>query len=313
MIIPCYRQAHFLSEAVDSALGQSYPKIQVVVVNDGSDDNTQEVARRYGNAICYVHQDNRGLSAARNAGIRVANGRYLLFLDADDLLHVDAVTWLVQAVQGKSQVLALMGYVHFERNGTDRYGPPRHPRVECLLPELIRHTLAPPVSWLFPADSVREIGGFEESTGGLADWDLQLRLALGGCSLATVDSVGAYYRQYPGQMSRQLPLMFFDRQRVTLRLHERIMGSDLLLRHWGQELLKLEYKILRQSIALQLRNGDRERLLKAMEELRCAGFTIPAGIPKRVLERAFGARAELVAFNLSRFLRPSHFRKYRRS
>ena len=84
-MIPCYRQAHFLPETIESVLAQTYPHCEIVVVNDGSTDNVAEVAARYPSVRC-ITQENAGLSAARNTGIRHTNGDYLVFLDADDRL-----------------------------------------------------------------------------------------------------------------------------------------------------------------------------------------------------------------------------------
>ena len=78
VIIPCYRQAQYLREAVDSVLAQTYSPVEVIVVNDGSDDNTEEVAKSYGDRIRYVYRDNGGLSAARNTGLEHAHGEYVV-------------------------------------------------------------------------------------------------------------------------------------------------------------------------------------------------------------------------------------------
>ena len=86
VVIPCYNQAHFLGEAIESVLKQTYKHFEIVVVDDGSTDNTSEVARRYSGIRC-IEQANQGLSAARNTGIRESKGEYLVFLDADDRLR----------------------------------------------------------------------------------------------------------------------------------------------------------------------------------------------------------------------------------
>ncbi len=85
VIIPCYRQAQFLAQAVDSALAQEVAEKEVIVINDGSPDLTREVSARYGDDIVYIEQENLGVSAARNAGIRAARGKYIAFLDSDDI------------------------------------------------------------------------------------------------------------------------------------------------------------------------------------------------------------------------------------
>jgi glycosyltransferase involved in cell wall biosynthesis len=91
IIIPAYNYAAFIAEAVNSALRQSHRNIEVVIiVDDGSTDNTAEVAQRLMQQdarVRYVYQANQGLSAARNTGIKNAKGEFLVFLDADDVLH----------------------------------------------------------------------------------------------------------------------------------------------------------------------------------------------------------------------------------
>jgi glycosyltransferase involved in cell wall biosynthesis len=97
-IIPVYNGAVTVAEAVDSALGQSYTNLEVIVVNDGSTDATAEVLREYGDRIKVIEQANAGLSRARNAALRIAKGEYVAFLDADDF-------WLATMVERSVAVL----------------------------------------------------------------------------------------------------------------------------------------------------------------------------------------------------------------
>src|SRR5947208_1892926 len=90
VIIPCYNQAHFLSAAIESILNQTYPHFEIIAVNDGSTDNTAEIATRNAK-VRYFYQPNQGLPAARNAGAQASRGAYLVFLDADDLLLPNAL------------------------------------------------------------------------------------------------------------------------------------------------------------------------------------------------------------------------------
>ena len=95
VIIPCYNQARFLAEAIESVLGQDYPEKEVIVVNDGSPDREREVASRFAGRIVYIEQENKGVSGARNTGIKAARGEYVTFLDGDDLYLPHALTELV--------------------------------------------------------------------------------------------------------------------------------------------------------------------------------------------------------------------------
>ena len=83
VIIPCYNQAHFLDEAIESVLAQTYSNREIIVVDDGSTDNTATVARCH-SPVGYIYQENAGPSAARNTGVKESRGEYLVFLDADD-------------------------------------------------------------------------------------------------------------------------------------------------------------------------------------------------------------------------------------
>ena len=86
VIIPTYNRAHYLSEAIDSILNQDIQdcQIEIIVVDDGSTDNTKEVLKKYGSRVRYIYQDNRGAGPARNRGIDEATGEWICFLDSDD-------------------------------------------------------------------------------------------------------------------------------------------------------------------------------------------------------------------------------------
>ena len=95
--IPCYKQAQYLSGAIESAIDQTYADIEIILVNDGSPDNTTEIAERY--PVKIVNQVNKGLSSARNAAIMNATGDYFLPLDADDLLEPTCVETMARVAR----------------------------------------------------------------------------------------------------------------------------------------------------------------------------------------------------------------------
>src|SRR4051812_32974140 len=90
VVIPCFNQAHYLGEAIESVLGQTQPPAELIVVDDGSEDNSYEVAGRY-ETVTRMQQRNRGVAAARNAGWKASDAEFLVFLDADDRLLPDAL------------------------------------------------------------------------------------------------------------------------------------------------------------------------------------------------------------------------------
>ncbi len=91
VVIPSYNAAPYLGEAIESVLAQGRDDVEIIVVNDGSTDNTAEVARKYGDRIVYIEQDNQGVAGARNTGILAAQGDYIALLDADDAYYPGAL------------------------------------------------------------------------------------------------------------------------------------------------------------------------------------------------------------------------------
>jgi glycosyltransferase involved in cell wall biosynthesis len=108
VVIPCYGQAHYLGDAIESVLAQSYPHLEVVVVDDGSMDNASSIAGRYPGVRC-VREDNAGMAGARNVGIRSTNGDFLVFLDADDRLLPEAVEAGLGALARRPECAAAIG------------------------------------------------------------------------------------------------------------------------------------------------------------------------------------------------------------
>ena len=134
VIIPCYNQGRFLAEAIQSVIEQDYPAKEIIVVNDGSPDNTQQVAAAFGNVIAYIEQENRGLSGARNTGIRAAHGDYIAMLDSDDKYLPGFLSTQVGLLEANPDTgMVCSNAALFNENGnlglwSDVMGRPRNPR-----------------------------------------------------------------------------------------------------------------------------------------------------------------------------------------
>lgn len=111
VIIPCFNQGRFLAEAIRSVQGQTYSNLEIIVIDDGSTDNTREVAQGFAN-VQYYRQTNAGLSAARNTGVKKCNGLFLVFLDADDILYDNAVELNLQWMLRKPSWAFVSGAHH---------------------------------------------------------------------------------------------------------------------------------------------------------------------------------------------------------
>ena len=101
VIVPCYNQANFLDETLNSILNQSYTNWECIIVNDGSPDDTENVAQKWTNKdhrFQHISKENGGLSSARNSGLEVAKGDFIQFLDSDDLLSSDKFQQSIDAI-----------------------------------------------------------------------------------------------------------------------------------------------------------------------------------------------------------------------
>ncbi|MFA5038110.1 MAG: glycosyltransferase family A protein [Candidatus Omnitrophota bacterium] len=139
IIIPVFNGSKYIAEAVESALGQTYIEKEIFVVDDGSTDNTKQVLSKYEDKIRYIYQENRGVAAARNAGIQAGNGEYIAFLDSDDIWFPDKLEKQI-AVLEKNQ---LAGFVYCDNYFVDGEGtrlkdyPYRMPFIKGnILPDL---------------------------------------------------------------------------------------------------------------------------------------------------------------------------------
>src|SRR5665213_2493915 len=120
VIIPCYNQAHFLNESVDSVLAQTYTNWECLIVNDGSTDNTERVAiacAEKDNRIKYIKKENGGLSSARNKGLDEVTGDYIQFLDSDDMITPDK--FQMSLMNGNDADVIIADFKMFSKNNAD--------------------------------------------------------------------------------------------------------------------------------------------------------------------------------------------------
>src|SRR5690606_28366702 len=116
VIIPVYNGERYLAEAVHSILAQTVPTLEIIVVDDGSTDGTARVAQRFGDAVCYVYQPNRGPAAARNRGLERARGEIVAFLDADDLWREGKLACQCARLEADPTLDIVLGHTQFVRH-----------------------------------------------------------------------------------------------------------------------------------------------------------------------------------------------------
>jgi glycosyltransferase involved in cell wall biosynthesis len=178
VIIPCYKQAHLLGEAIESVLEQQTSgQVEVIVVDDGSPDNTSEVAARYATVKC-VRQENQGLSAARNTGLRESTGGFLVFLDSDDRLLPGALEVGLRCMDEHQDAAFVCGhtrYIGFDGKAIEH---PQRPCVGVSYLTLLAHNMIEcPASVMYRRAVFDAVGAFDVSLKSCEDHDMYLRVA----------------------------------------------------------------------------------------------------------------------------------------
>jgi glycosyltransferase involved in cell wall biosynthesis len=177
VVIPCFNQAHYLSEAIESVLRQSYRHFEIIVVDDGSPDNASEVAGRYPEVRC-IRRQNGGISAARNTGLSASKGEFILFLDSDDRLLPEALEIGVRNLKDHPNCAFVWGQCrHIDSDGK-LISSRSKPRIEkdFYLTLLTTNYIRTPGVVMYRRDVFKHVGEFNTSLRGPEDYDMHLRI-----------------------------------------------------------------------------------------------------------------------------------------
>lgn len=232
VIIPAYNQAHYLGGAIRSVLAQSYGDFEILVVDDGSTDHTAEVVRGIDDVRLFYHyQENRGLSAARNRGLREARGTYLTYLDSDDLFLPRKLELLVGALERMPEA----GMAAGQAVPIDEEGRQIGRIFETALPadgaELLLGNPLHVGSVLLRRSWQEQVGPFDERLRSYEDWDMWLRLARAGCPMLSVAEPVSLYRFHTDQMTRNGDQM----TQATFEVLDKVFADSSLPAAWRQK------------------------------------------------------------------------------
>jgi hypothetical protein len=207
VIIPTYNRADLLPETIDSILNQTVLDFELIIIDDGSTDNTSEVVARFKDPrLRYVYQKNQGRSVARNHGAKLAQGEFLGFLDSDDKYLPDALESHLKIFNQNGKIgMAVGGYQYVDAQGqlTGERQPWTEGR-ELDLPGWLFNCFATPGSILVRKAWFERTGGFDSNCEIAEDWDFFLQLAQKGCPMAWTPQAVCQYRQHPGNSIRAL-------------------------------------------------------------------------------------------------------------
>ena len=251
IVLPAYNASKYLTETINSVISQTYQDFELLVIDDGSTDNTTDIDRDFcqrDSRIRLISQENQGVSVARNTGIKMARGEFIAFLDSDDLWLPNKLTMHVEHLQTNPELglsFARVEFVTFDGKSTGKYSNPRMVNISAkdLYEE---NTAVTPSNAVISCTALVQVGGFDGVLSGAADAELFLRVKCHGWQVEGIDKVLVLYRTSLGGMSSQLYKMEEDWNRLTQKVQV-----------YAPELIKLNYK---QAKAMLLRYLARRTL-----------------------------------------------------
>ena len=225
VIIPTYNRGWIIQQAIDSVLDQDFNDYELIVVDDGSEDNTLEILKAYGKAITVLHQPNKGVSAARNRGIDAAAGRLIAFLDSDDLWLPKKLSTQVKFFENNADALINQTQEIWIRNGRRANPKKRHHKFSGMIFERsLELCLVSPSAVMVARALFDSVGVFDEQLPACEDYDLWLRVSCRYPVHLTDSPLVIKRGGHDDQLSKAAGL---DKYRIQSLV--KIIESDLLL------------------------------------------------------------------------------------
>ena len=206
IIIPCFNREVVIVDAIESALRQTYEHIEVLVIDDGSQDNSVNIIKKYTKHVTLLTQENKGVSAARNLGIKHCSGDYIIFLDSDDFISDDLVACHVAAAKKWPQAAIFCSdSLSIDDNGVQtELSVCEWPKIpECPLEFILLRPGPFPASEMYKAIAVKAQNGCDETLKANVDVDLRLRILLNGNQMVKTNGGFAVYRRVDNSITRQ--------------------------------------------------------------------------------------------------------------
>ena len=262
IIIPCYNQAHFLPDCLESLLKQEFQDWEAIIVNDGSPDDTSEVAKRFtekDSRIKLTEKKNGGLSSARNFGISQAVGERYIFLDADDFLYTYCLEKVFEVAEKSDDFdLIQYGYTYVKEDGKTVLGHSFAQKKKSLIPDIFKGNLGPCHSICISRLLLTAAGKFDEKLKSVEDWDFWIRAIKAGGEQKIISSQLVYYRYARTSMSRDPYVMYEALKTVierALKKDSRITIDSSLNKEYNFDIKPVLREVLLRSLGVSIMQG----------------------------------------------------------
>ena len=292
--MPAYNAEKYIQAAIDSILAQTYKNIELIVVNDGSNDGTEAILKSYGNKIFYVTQENSGQTTTANRALSLAKGKYVKFFDADDILSKRFIESQVNILNGSDSLIATAKWGRFFNDDLNTF---------TLNPETVWRDLKP-IDWLveslqngpnmmqcglflIPKKILDKIGGWDQRLSLINDFEFFIRVLLSADGLKFSDQSILYYRSgVSGTVSNQTSRIAYESAYLSTNL-----GVDKLLSFENSSRVKYVSANILQLWAYSFYPIHKDLYLNSIERVKQLGgstYSFPCGGFTKLLSTILG-------------------------
>jgi glycosyltransferase involved in cell wall biosynthesis len=294
IVMPCYNASRYIGEAIDSVLGQKYRNFELIIVNDGSTDNSEYIIQGYSDPrIRYFKQENKGQCAASNFGLSKACGTYIKFIDADDVMNPNHLYAQIIRLDGRTDSLASCAWGRFyDDNPKSAVFIDELVWKDMLPLEWIKTALSQPSDmmgaclWLIPKMIIDKSGGWDESLSLNNDFEFSVRLILNSKNIFFTQEAKLYYRSGINGLSQsKSKRAWLDAYKATkqgcdhlLKAENTLVMKQLCANRYQQWVFRI-YPLYQDVIVLYQREID---------ELGGSKIRIEGGVLFLILSNLFG-------------------------
>lgn len=257
IIVPCYNQSKYLTDTIKSVIDQNYQNWECIIINDGSTDNTDQVASelcKKDQRITLITQENAGVCTARNNAILASHGKYILCLDADDLISPNFLTETVTLIESNSEIKIVTSTVLYFHGKKGQLTPKSY-NLDVIIAE---NQIV--VTSLFRRKDFDKVGGFSlYMQEGLEDWEFWIKILKSGGLIKCANKAIFYYRIKKNSRNDKIDLLKANKLRFLIWQN----NKELFSNHFFNPMLSMEYNRIINSREYRLGNF----LLKPIRKL----------------------------------------------
>lgn len=270
IIIPSYNHSKYITETIESILGQTYDNFELIVIDDGSQDNSIEIIEklRLNNKFIFIKRENKGLCETLNEGINLSRGKYIAICASDDIYLKDKIKLQVDFLETNPNYALCYGkIISFDNDGNQKFINSKKYKSGKLFLDLIKTNFVPAVTQMYRKDIFDNIGGFDKDLW-IEDWDMLLRISY-SYEIGFLDKYLAMYRNHGENMSggKNIRKMYENELKILNKWKDTEAYSKVINfweEKWFSELSRIDKEEARKYLFSALKKIYKRRTFKAL-------------------------------------------------